>query len=327
MRAIDFEELKRIVASHRSARTMITFHSIGDTDSVASAFSLLGFFRSATICAPDFITSNSKHILDRLGFPSKTIKNKFDESAEFVVMVDVNNFEDCGAFKDALSRCKKDILVIDHHASQSTDKDGFFSFNSESYNSASSIVFDLLTALGHSIDGKTAELLASGIVSDSAEFRNSMPHTFVQIGELLKLSNKSYQALMMDMRHLATPDNRMDSIRSLFKSEVTIRNNLVVVLGEGARANITADDAIRIGADVALFHSKSISEISFSARLRPLLDKERGIHLGRVMSTLAPIIKGHGGGHPCAAGAYGSDLAGAQKFIDAFMDTVLNSKA
>jgi nanoRNase/pAp phosphatase (c-di-AMP/oligoRNAs hydrolase) len=327
MHAIDFAELKRILGSHKSVRTIITFHSIGDTDSVASAFSLAEYFSNSTIVTPDFITSNSKHILDRLGFPPGTIKNTFDESAEFIVMVDVNNFDDCGAFKDRLARASQEILAMDHHISQSIDKDSFFSFNDEAYNSTSSIVFDLLKSLGFKIDSKTAELLASGIVSDSAEFRNSTPSTFVQIGELLRIANKDYQTLLLDMRHTAAPENRQDAIKSLFNSEVMIRKNLVFVIGKGFRANIAADDAIRVGADVALFHSISSSEISFSARLRPLLDKERSIHLGKVMAALAPIIKGHGGGHPCAAGAYGSEAGAAQEFINSFVNAVLNSKS
>jgi nanoRNase/pAp phosphatase (c-di-AMP/oligoRNAs hydrolase) len=326
MHAIDFAELGRIVRSHKSARTIITFHSIGDTDSVASAFSLAECFSNATVAAPDFITSNSKHILDRLGFPSGAIKDTFDESAEFIVMVDVNNFEDCGAFKDKLASASQEILIVDHHATQKIGKDSLFSFNDEAYNSTSSIVFDLLKALGSKIDGKTAELLASGIVSDSAEFKNSSPNTFIQIGELLKLANKDYEALLMDMRHTVSPENRLDSIKNLFSSEVTIKSNLVFIIGKGFRANIAADDAIRVGADVALFYSISSREISFSARMRPLLDKERNIHLGRVMVALAPIIKGHGGGHPCAAGAYGSNLSAAQEFIDSFMKVMLNTR-
>ena len=76
MRAIDLNELKRIIASHKSVRTMITFHSIGDTDSVASAFSLAEYFSCATIATPDYITSNSKHMLDKLGFDSSVDKRQ-----------------------------------------------------------------------------------------------------------------------------------------------------------------------------------------------------------------------------------------------------------
>ncbi len=326
MRAIDFAELERTVLSHKSTRTMITFHSIGDTDSVASAFSLAEYFTNSTIISPDFITSNSRHILERLGFNHGAIKTTFDDEAEFIVMVDVNNFEDCGTLKGKLAGTNKETLVIDHHTAKDVSNGSLSAFDDETYNSTSSIVFDLLNVLGFKIDSKTAELLASGIVSDSAEFKNASPHTFVQIGKLLDIAKKDYQTLVLDMRHTPAPENRMDAIKSLFNSEVMIRENLVFVIGKGFRANIAADDAIKIGADVALFYSIGSNEISFSARARPLLDRERNMHLGKVMVALAPIINGHGGGHPCAAGAYGRDSGAAQAFINSFMNVLLNRK-
>ncbi len=322
MRALDFEELKRTIESHRNSRVMITFHSIGDTDSVASAFSLSEYFPHSTIATPDFITSNSKHALDRLGFHSASVTTSFDKDAELIILVDVNNFEDCGSFKEKLSATAKETLIIDHHAPQNLPRGSILAFEDESYTSTSSIVFDILKSLAFALDGKTAELLASGIVSDSAEFRNSTPYTFTQIGELLKIAKKDYQTLLSDMRRTPAPENRLDAMKDLFHSDVSIKGGLVFSIGKSFHANIAADDAIKVGADAALFYSVGRTEVSFSARLRPLLDRERGIHIGRTMVSLAPLIKGRGGGHPCAAGAYGSDATAVQAFIDSFIEAV-----
>jgi alanyl-tRNA synthetase len=87
-------------------------------------------------------------------------------------------------------------------------------------------------------------------------------------------------------------------------------------------ANKVADDAIRIGADVALFYTISKREISFSARLRPPLDAECDINLGKTMKSLAPLINGNGGGHPCAAGAYGTNRSNAPTFIKSFISEI-----
>lgn len=326
MRAIDFAELKGMIESRRNSRTLITFHSIGDTDSVASAFALSEYFRNSTIATPDYITSNSKHALDRLGFKSASISTKFDGSAELIVMVDVNNFGDCGSFEEKLASAGSEIIIIDHHTPQKISKESVSAFDDESYTSAASIVYDLLKALVFGFDGKTAELLAEGIISDSAEFRNSTPHTFVQIGELLAISKKDYQTLLLDMRHMPLPENRMDAVKDLSRAELSIKGGLLFTIGKSFHANIVADDAIKVGADAALFYSVGSSEVSFSARLRPLLDKDRGIHLGKIMLALAPMIKGRGGGHPCAAGAYGSDSSNIQGFIDGFVAAVVGPK-
>ena len=115
MNIIDFEILRSTLTDYRTKRIMLTFHSLGDTDSVSSAFGLAEYFTNSTIATPDFITANSKRILDQLGFDQNRVTNKFDDAADLVIMLDVNNFEDCGAFKEKLEARKKPILIIDHH--------------------------------------------------------------------------------------------------------------------------------------------------------------------------------------------------------------------
>ena len=85
-------------------------------------------------------------------------------------------------------------------------------------------------------------------------------------------------------------------------------------------------DAIKIGADIALFYSESENEISFSARCRPTLDAEMNMHLGRIMRAISGTIEGTGGGHPCAAGAYGPKKEGRDAFVKAFRDRVFGER-
>ena len=234
--------------------------------------------------------------------------------------MDVNNFEDCGSFGADLERFKGAILIIDHHTPAEIDKDNVFAFNDESYNSAASIVYELLGSEGITVEKNLANLLATGIISDSAELRNAFPKTFVQIGELLQKSGIDYQSLLLEMQHMASVQNRADFIKDLFKSKIATNDGILMLYGEvEVHANKIADDAIRIGADVALFYTKNKKELSFSARLRPPLDKEYKINLGKIMKLLAPLINGHGGGHPCAAGAYGKNTLNADAFMESFV--------
>ena len=176
-------------------------------------------------------------------------------------------------------------------------------------------------------DKNMANLIATGILSDSAELKNAFPKTFVQIGELLEKSEIDYQSMLLEMRHVAPARNREDFIKDLFESNITINDNLLMLYGAAQiHANTIADDAIRIGADVALFYTKNNKEISFSARLRPTLDKKYNIHLGKIMKFLSPIIGGQGGGHPCAAGAYGTKKSNAKAFIEAFIEEISRLK-
>ncbi len=323
MKEIDFESLKSIVKSNRDKRVMLTFHSIGDTDSISSAFGLIKFFKNGKMAAPDFITGNSKRILDRLGFNQDEIATEFDENADMVVLLDVNNFEDCGRFKTKLENFKNTILIIDHHTPNNIKKENVYTFNDESYNSAASIVYELIKSEGIIIEKNLANLLATGIISDSAEFRNAFPKTFIQMGELLEKSGTDYQSILLEMHHIASLKTREEFIKDLFNSNIMISNEMLMLCGKTAiHSNKTADDGIKIGADLSLFYTIREKEISFSARLRPPLDKTKGINLGKIMKALGPIIEGKGGGHPCAAGAYGPGTQKANTFIESFFEEI-----
>jgi len=322
MNILDFEALKRTLLEYKARRVMLTFHSLGDTDSVASAFTLAEFFTNATVATPDFITTNSRRMLVRLGFDERRLTTAFDNSAELIIMLDVNNFEDCGQFKGKLESAKSKIMIIDHHLAQGNRKENLLLFNDESYNSASSIVYEALKEVGFKFTKETAELLALGIISDSAEFKNSSARTFSEMGDLLRMANMNYASLIPILQRIASPEARRDSIIDLFNSKPTIISGLLCITGRARdHANQSADNAIRVGADIALFHALN-NEISFSARMRPPLDRELGLHLGELMKSLSPIMNGHGGGHPCAAGAYGPDLTKADEFSRAVIDAV-----
>lgn len=323
MEIIDFEALRETICSYKDKKVTLTFHTIGDTDSVSSAFALAEYLARPTISTPDFITTNSTRMLERLGIDGKRMTKDFDDASDLVVLLDVNNFDDCGAFKEKLEAYRGKILIIDHHAPQEIDRDNVLVFNNEIYSSTTSIVYELLKSLGFDIPGTIARLLAMGIISDSAEFRNSTYKTFTEMGELLHIANADYASLLSEMRHTASIGARESTIHDLFGSKLTIVSGLLYAEGAvKSHSNQAAEDAIKIGADLALFHSISEKEISFSARLRPPLDKELHLHLGRIMKEIAPIIGGHGGGHPCAAGAYGSSTSKSEEFSSEFVSDI-----
>ncbi|MEM0150140.1 MAG: DHH family phosphoesterase [Candidatus Micrarchaeaceae archaeon] len=323
MHVLDFDGLKEMLsAGRRSGKVMLTFHSVGDTDAVASAYALNSFLANSAIAMPDTITANAKRILERLGLESN-IKADFMPAAQLIIMLDVNNFEDCGAFESMLKDFKGNILIIDHHLMKQIDSSNVYIFNSERYSSTSSIVLQAMESMHVPISKNIAILLALGILSDSAEFKNSSPLTFEQMGRLLDFAHIDYPTLLEYMQHIASPEDRAELLLKLSKASIVVKYGMVFMEGFSEHnANILADDAIKIGADVALFYSTANGEISFSARLRPPLDKEYGIHLGYIMKELAPIIGGSGGGHPCAAGAYGRDLEGIENFIEHFNNSI-----
>jgi nanoRNase/pAp phosphatase (c-di-AMP/oligoRNAs hydrolase) len=319
MHSIDFNSLVSLISTNKNEKTMLTFHSIGDMDSVASATVLSKAFNDSIVSSPDRITANSRSMLEKMGYKDDTISKVFVDDAKLVVMLDVNNFYDCGSFQEKLEQFKNTIIIIDHHANTNIKKDNVYVFNDEKYNSASSIVFDLINSLDIKINPNDAILLAAGIISDSAEMQNSSAHTFTQLGRIFEASKQNYNSILGYMEHIPSPQARADTINDLAEASVSIQNNILFMFGKAhGHANVAADDSIKIGADISLFYSDIGGGISISVRMRQGLENELNLHLGVIMKSIAAIIDGTGGGHPCAAGAYGKNPGGIGKFLSEF---------
>ncbi len=314
-------ELKGI--SH--GKVLLTFHSMGDTDAVSSAIALSLLFPNCVISTPDALTSNVLRIISKLGFEGRIRRGDFPEDIAAVVLLDVNNLEGCGKFRGRLESFKGRIIVIDHHMPFEDLANGCI-FSDEGYNSSASIVYEILGAFGRVPDPSVAKLIAMGEISDSAEFKNATPKTFTQLGELFRIGKTDYITLLTEMEHISPASERIKTMNDILSSNASVVGDLLVVRGVAhAYANLAADTAIKAGADLALFYSISRQEVSFSARLRPTLDRKYSIHLGSVMKELSAIIKGTGGGHPCAAGAYGPGIDRCEEFQERFMEK-LSSK-
>ncbi|MGC8538006.1 MAG: DHH family phosphoesterase [Candidatus Micrarchaeia archaeon] len=320
---VSFKDLRAELEGLSDKRVMVSFHSLGDTDAIASAIGIATILPGSVIAAPDKVTSNALRIMSKLGFDSTVIKDSFIDDADAIILVDVNNFENCGSFREKLGKFANPVIVIDHHR-KIEDRSNMRIFDEESYNSASSIVYDLMRDFNISITQQLAKLIAMGIISDSAEFKNAMPDTFVQLGELFRLAKTTYIDLLEEVEHISPASERIKTINDILGAKAEVHGNLLFMYGDAhAYANLAADDAIKLGADVVIFRSVGNNEVSMSSRLRPTLDKKYSIHLGAIMKSLSPIIAGTGGGHPCAAGAYGPTIDKADEFMEQFISEII----
>ncbi|MEM3791661.1 MAG: DHH family phosphoesterase [Candidatus Micrarchaeaceae archaeon] len=298
------DELLNKINALRRGKAGITFHSIGDRDSVASAFGISELFPNSEIMTPDFITNNAKRMLERLGISEK-IKPFSSKGLESVIILDANTLEVMGNAKRELESFEGRILFIDHHARHKEENKGTI-FNSEEFNSTSSIIYELLKKAGVLIKKEIAIMLLNGIFADSADFQNSTSLTFMQISELLKTSGISFSEITNEMGESIPVENRYLLFQDICAAEKIMKNGHLFITGiSRLHANIVAEACIKFGADAALFMHLGNEEVSLSARLRSPLDKQLSIHLGKIMQKIGQIISGTGGGHSCAAGAYG----------------------
>lgn len=312
MRAIAIEELCNVLKENRDKKVVLTFHTIGDRDAVGSAVALSEYFHNATVVTPDFITNNGKRMLAYLNYENK-IKKEFPEDSELIVVCDVNNLFELGRLKEKLEKSHAEVLFIDHHAPHKELTLNALIFNDENYNSTASIVCHALKRLGFEVDKKVAILLLNGITADSADLQNSSPQTFRQISELLQISGMSF-SFFSEYYHAGIPvNNKYQVIKDVLAAKVEVIGNYIIIYGRATEhASVAADTALKLEADATVFWVTSNVEASVSARLRSPLDKELAIHLGLIMEDIGKIVGGNGGGHACAAGAYGPKREAAQ---------------
>ncbi|MDE1860247.1 MAG: DHH family phosphoesterase [Candidatus Micrarchaeota archaeon] len=322
MKNLDLKELAKLLESYRNKRIVVTTHSMADSDGIASALILSRYLRGATVVAPKVITRNAMRMLKAAGY-SREISTTAPSRADLIVMVDTNTMSSLDHLGKYVKRSKAPKLVIDHHVYPRYDIPNASIFDSEDYNSTSSIIFELCGLLQIPLDRKDAMLLLYGIIADSADLQNATPQTFAQLSSLLSVAGISYQKVYASIAEHAAPDVRYLAIMDLLNSKVELENGYVIMYGKtNGHANAIAERALKMGADAAVFLSESASEASISARMRAPLDKELSLHLGRIMQDVAPMIGGTGGGHPCAAGAYGPVREHAPDALDAAVEGI-----
>ncbi len=301
---ISFDELVSLLKKNKDGNFLITFHSMGDRDAVGSALALSTYLKNSVVSTPDFITGNTRRMLSSIDRKLR-ISNTFPDRIDGVIILDANNTGALGAFEKHVRQLAGFTLFIDHHLISTKEKTGLI-FNDEKYNSTSSIICDLLEGLDSEIGQNTALLLLNGIIADSADLQNSTAHTFMQISSLLEKAGVTYSKVMSYFREEVPAQRRYELIKDLGSASIEMAGDFLIAHGKtSGHANSIADAAIKVGADVAVFWSETGKEVSISARLRPPLDDELQLHLGKVMQDISTLIGGNGGGHPCAAGAYG----------------------
>ncbi len=312
VQVISFDQLLGLIKGYFNRDVLITFHSIGDRDAVGSAVALSEYMPHAVVATPDFLTNNARRMLSSVGYEKK-ISAKF-VPADVVIVTDADNTSVLGPFSKDLLNFTGEVLFIDHHLriddinTELPRASKVYVFSDESFNSTCSIIFAALEKLGAKISKQAATLLINGMIADSADLQNASAYTFLQMSKLFEISGTTYAALQEQYHAYIPVSNRFMTMQDVKNASIENTGKYIIVYGKATEhANVAADTAMNMGADAAVFWSITESEASISARLRSPLDKQLKIHLGAFMQDIAKLLNGSGGGHACAAGAYGPE--------------------
>lgn len=292
-------------------RTLITFHSIADTDAVASALVLRDLL-SARGCecdvkAIDCLNAQSRRLLKSLGArePQALVGLYCDN----IVLVDVSNADLLGDWGAAIAGFRGKIIAIDHHY-HSKHLRTTYSFIDYGTTSVSEIILALSKLARFKLDKTQAALLFAGIVSDTACFKSANNETIRAANELLAFGGVDFQELLKTLEAKPDVSERMAVVKCVEKTRLERVGDKLIALSTSSAFELQCATAlVALGCDYAFVANPKEGRVS-GARS----DYASG-NMGKIMEAVGRVFGGSGGGHEKVGGAKG-EPANAQRALE-----------
>ncbi|AFK22181.1 bifunctional oligoribonuclease/PAP phosphatase NrnA [Pyrococcus sp. ST04] len=311
-------KLKKFLSSlDKDEGIILLCHHNADPDSLGSAIAFSNLllnlgFKNVRIGVAQSIASYSRRLLSF----SKVPVEKNPEITESVIFIlDTSSLEQLEPIQIPNN---SSIIVIDHHVEKDNPIPAEISIVDPSRTSTAEIVWELLKKFKF-VDEDSAKVLLAGIVSDTSNFRFANSKTFKTVYEIMNLYSFSIGEIMQLVAPVTDENTeqakRMAILKACQRMEIHKVKKFVIVTSKvSAYEALACKVFLQLGADVAIVGSEK-GGVRISARARDYLVR-KGLHLGRLMERVGPIIKGSGGGHAGAAGANGREnLDKAIKFL------------
>ncbi len=310
-------KLKRFLQASKDRSFLLLCHHNADPDSLGSAIAFALYLSSigiekVKIGVAQSVSSYARRLISFSPVP--VVRNPSVEE-DVVVIFDTSSLEQ---LKPIEIPAERRVIVIDHHVEKEKPIKGDITVVDSSRTSTAEIIWELFKYFGFRDEDSTKVLLA-GIVTDTASFRFANSKTFRTVSEMLGL----FPVQMGEVFQLISPVSdenidqakRMALLKACQRLELKkFRRYLIAVSKVSAYEALACKVFLNLGADVAIVGSEK-DGVRISARAKETLIK-KGLHLGRIMEKVGPVIQGSGGGHPGAAGANGqTNLEGGMNII------------
>ncbi|ASJ06905.1 DHH family phosphoesterase [Thermococcus pacificus] len=299
-------KLRRFLESSRGRSFLLLCHHNADPDSLGSAIAFAIYLKSlgveeVKIGVAQSVSSYAKRLLT---FSPVPVERDPVVKEDVVMIFDTSSLEQLEPIEIPRG---KTVIVIDHHVEKEKPIKAQIAVVDSSRTSTAEIVWELFKYLGFYNETAVKALLA-GIVTDTANFRFANAKTFKAVSEMLE----RFPLQMGGIFQLVAPVSdenidqakRMAMLKACQRLEIKkFRRYIIAVSKVSAYESLACKTFLNLGADVAIVGSEK-KGVRISARAKESLVK-KGLHLGRIMEKVGPIIEGSGGGHAGAAGANG----------------------
>ncbi|MFH0713808.1 MAG: DHH family phosphoesterase [Candidatus Micrarchaeota archaeon] len=300
-----YAELLRELHSLKGS-TLISFHSLGDVEAIASAVALSHLLKNVKVVvkSPDKPNSTARHLLQKLEIPTipALVENevkKFDN----VVLVDVANSQMLGKEGSEFAKFKGKLIAIDHHEHGKLLKNGHV-FEFPHRTSCCEVIYDLYRVSGKKISPEIATLLLCGVITDTANFKTANRETFQAVAQLLLASDKKYEELLQLVKTIPDASEVKQIFNALQGTELI--ETQIGIVGVARASCFEAKIAltlVEIGCVVGVCVDVKNGKIAM------VKDNENvtvdAINVGELMKFAGREMNGSGGGHESVGGCSG----------------------
>lgn len=271
-------------------------HTRPDLDALGSQIGLQEAIK-ATYPEKDVYIVGDESRFDRVGVMDEIDDSLYNDALVFIVDVAITKL-----ISDDRYKLAKEVIIIDHHLNQ-TDIDGSYAFIDTSYEAAAALIADILFDLNFKISKRGADLLLSGIITDSGRFQ------YLKDGErLFRIASKlvGLGANPLELYEwLYSEDLEMRMMKIAFQSRMKIEKGVAYLINTEETVNEYPDiDVFTISRGMVNLMA-GIEGVPIWANFT--YDKEQDIILGEFRSRGISIVeiakKYGGGGHANACGA------------------------
>lgn len=284
-------------------RVLVLGHPHADPDAVSSVIALGEILESQgakiTTGIPKNLSKLGKNVLEKIGIEI-TINPPVD--ADSIIILDTSSLEQLKEYEEKIKSVNSEVIFIDHHHSDEKTRKKVNKYHiNEDTTSTAELILEIAKELNYDFDSRTAQLLLTGIISDTGHLKFANEETFKSIGSLLE-DGADYNQALKALKTPEDPSKKVALLKAVERSELHKAHGRWIIFSEvGAYESDAASLFIKIGGDVAAVASENGKEIRISGRARRGLESETHLHLGKLMNKLAEKFDGTGGGHAGAA--------------------------
>jgi len=213
----------------------------------------------------------------------------------------------------------KNVVLLDHHIPGNLIKISK-NYVDPNAKSCSEIIYELSKYFSD-LSERSAFLLASGIVYDTAHLRNADIKVLKTLIELLEKSGKEFKEIIELLNTNIDISEKIANLKAVSRLKSYRINDIIVSFTHaGSFEASVARNLLRMGSDIAIVAAPRKKSLRISGRMKSYLRDK--INLAEIFSEIEPIIDGSAGGHDMAASANGKNPGNIGKAFDKILISI-----